>query len=476
MKRSYLSFCIFYSLNALSKGDLPNVVFILADDLGYNDVSFYRNLNFSEPYDGIPTSQTPNIDKLAKEGIAFTDFYCGAAVSSPSRAALLTGRNHTRLGIYNWIPSDSPMHLLTEEYTIAELMKDKGYSTAHFGKWHLSSSGMGHPIPNNHGFDYSYFTHTDEKLKHFNPNCYFRNGVPVGKQKGYACNLMVDEAIGWLEKRKTTEPFFINLWFNEPHFPLAAPDSLTKRHDYNSLYYGAIENMDLSIGRFMEYLKLKKMDDNTIVFFASDNGADINHSNDPYRLGKCFLYEGGVRIPFIVKWKNRVSKGQVSSYNGIFEDIIVTLSHLIGQKLPEDRVYDGEDLTKVIIDGNNICYRKKDVFFHRYFQDPMCMLREGEWVLLGYYNEIIPIEEDHKLGLALTAVKRATHSEWGFNEEHMQMLKKMRPRYYSLYNLKKDREQKRDLSNFYPEIVKRLKRKMLIRLEEELNEGPNWFE
>src|SRR5690554_3433883 len=116
----------------------PNIILILADDLGYNDLSYYRSLS-NVKVESPPTSQTPNIDQLAKEGITFTDFYAGAAVCSPSRATLLSGRNATRVGIYNWIPTQSPMHFRAEELTIAELLKENEYLTAHFGKWHLTS-------------------------------------------------------------------------------------------------------------------------------------------------------------------------------------------------------------------------------------------------------------------------------------------------------------------------------------------------
>jgi arylsulfatase A len=158
----------------------PNIILILADDLGYNDVSCYRNSNFEEQYENAPTSQTPNIDKLAESGMRFTDFYCGAAVCSPSRAALITGRNATRVGIYNWIPENGPMHLRSEEITIAELLKDKNYNTGHFGKWHLTSKGMDQPLPNDQGFDYSFFTYNNANPSHENPDNFYHNGQLVG--------------------------------------------------------------------------------------------------------------------------------------------------------------------------------------------------------------------------------------------------------------------------------------------------------
>ncbi|MCK5367435.1 MAG: sulfatase-like hydrolase/transferase, partial [Cyclobacteriaceae bacterium] len=241
-----LSFFIISGCN--KKPAPPNVVLMLADDLGYNDLTCYRNSNHGQSLEFPPTSQTPHIDKLAEEGIRFTDFYCGAAVCSPSRSALITGRNATRVGIYNWIPEESPMHMRASEITIAELLKKKSYNTGHFGKWHLTSKGTDQPLPNDQGFDYSFYAYNNANPSHHNPENYYRNGEPVGKLEGYACQLVVDEALQWLDENNDHQtPFYINVWFNEPHLKVAAPEELTKRHRYNQEYYGAIENMDIAV-------------------------------------------------------------------------------------------------------------------------------------------------------------------------------------------------------------------------------------
>ena len=233
----------------------PNIILMVADDLGYNDLSSYRNANPGQA-EKPPTTQTPYIDQLADEGMRFTNFYCGAAVCSPSRSAILTGRNATRNGIYNWIPPGQPMHLRAEEVTIAEMLKVKNYQTAHFGKWHLTAEGMGQPLMNDQGYDYSFFTYNNANPSHENPVNFFRNGKPVGELIGYASHLVVDEAIRWLEENKGSEdPFYINVWFNEPHEKVAAPDSLANRHDYNKEYYGCIENMDYAVGKITNFLK-----------------------------------------------------------------------------------------------------------------------------------------------------------------------------------------------------------------------------
>lgn len=255
----------------------PNIIILLADDLGYNDVSCYRNENFPQQSDSFPTSQTPNLDLLARQGIRFTNFYCGAAVSSPSRAALMTGRNCTRTGVYNYLEQNSPMHLRDSEVTIAEVLKQADYATGHFGKWHLSSGRPDQPYPNDQGFDYSFYALNNSVPSHHNPTSFFRNGEPQGEIEGYSCDIVVTEALQWLDKNKQ-EPFFLNVWFNEPHFPMAAPEELKKRHAINPEYYGCIENMDIAIGKLMNYLKEQNLEDNTIVIFASDNGSQWDYS------------------------------------------------------------------------------------------------------------------------------------------------------------------------------------------------------
>ena len=202
MKLISLLFLIFvYCFQFSSAQDQPNIILVLADDLGYNDLTSYRSLH-DKKADKPPTCVTPNIDNLAKEGMLFTDFYCGAAVCSPSRSSLLTGRNATRVGIYNWIPENSPMHLRDSEITIAEMLKQVNYQTGHFGKWHLTSKGTGQPLPNDQGYDYSFYAYNNANPSHRNPNNYYRNGEPVGELKGYACQLVVDEALQWLKKKR----------------------------------------------------------------------------------------------------------------------------------------------------------------------------------------------------------------------------------------------------------------------------------
>ncbi|HEX5105973.1 MAG TPA: sulfatase-like hydrolase/transferase, partial [Pirellulaceae bacterium] len=198
----------------------PNIVVVLADDLGYGDLACF----------GHPVVKSPNLDRLAREGLRLTSCYSSAANCSPARCGLMTGRTPYRVGIHNWIPMLSPMHLKAEEVTIATLLKNAGYSTCHSGKWHLN--GMfnlpGQPQPGDHGFEHWFSTQNNCLPNHKNPYNFVRSdsvggprgGIPVGPLEGYAAQLVAEEAIAWLrEGRDKTKPFFLYLCFHEPHEP-----------------------------------------------------------------------------------------------------------------------------------------------------------------------------------------------------------------------------------------------------------------
>ncbi|MDF9799616.1 arylsulfatase A [Catalinimonas alkaloidigena] len=472
LKVSLLFCCGFTFSNAQTRtSEKPNVILILADDLGYNDVSVYRKMHPAQ-VELAPTSQTPNIDKLAEQGMMFTNFYAGAAVCSPSRSALITGRNASRVGIYNWIPENSPMHLRAEEVTIAEMLKEEGYATGHFGKWHLTSQGTDQPLPNEQGFDYSFYAYNNAIPSHRNPENYFRNGEAVGKLEGYACQLVVDETIEWLERKKDnnagSEPFYLNVWFNEPHLKVAAPEELTKRHAYNQEYYGAIENMDLAVGRLMEYLKQNNLEEETIVIFTSDNGSRWDHSNDPLRGEKCFNFEGGIRVPFIIRWPANVPDGSSSDVAGSFTDVLPSLAEFTAASLPTGCTIDGVSLVPVFTGAAPQEEREDPIFFYRYFHDPICMLREGDWCLLGYKN-LIPYAE------SLNEGELANIRPWHFQENHMEYLDGLEPEHFELYNLRTDKEQQHNLAKAHPERVKQMKAKMLQLRNEMVREGGDWY-
>src|SRR5687768_13084531 len=201
----------------------PNIVLFLCDDLGYGDLGCY----------GHPAIKTPNLDKLAGDGIRLTACYSSAPVCSSSRAGLMTGRTPSRLGVYDWISNGHPMHLKNNELTVATLLKKSGYATCHVGKWHLNGkfNSPEQPQPNDHGFEHWMSTQNNAGPSHKNPTNFVRNGTPVGPQEGYSCELVAKEAVRWLgELKDKSKPFFLFICFHEPHEPVASPPDLVAQY------------------------------------------------------------------------------------------------------------------------------------------------------------------------------------------------------------------------------------------------------
>lgn len=355
----------------------PNIILMIADDLGYADLGCY---------DGLPA--TPNLDRLAEEGIRFTDFYAAAPNCSPSRAGLLTGRSPSRIGVYNYIPAGHPMHLRAEELTIAELVKEKGYRTGQFGKWHLSSlppyEALGQPQPHDQGFDYSLGTTNNAQPSHFNPINFVRNGQEVGEMQGYSCDIVVDEAITWLNQ-ETEQAFFCYLAFHEPHKKVASPPQLTAKYSEHdpkvAEYLANIENLDAAIGRLLAYLSEANLLEETFILFSSDNGSYRNGSNAPLLGGKSFVYEGGIRVPGILYWKNQIAPHQtIHTPTGLL-DIMPTVSELVGQAHPRPDQLDGTSLVP-ILKGEKL-NRQKPLSWFFYRTSPEMAMRSGNYVILG---------------------------------------------------------------------------------------------
>lgn len=356
-----------------------NVVLINVDDLGYGDLGCY----------GHRVIRTPHIDRLAEEGLRFTQFYAPSALCSPSRAALLTGRTPYRTGVKSWIPGNSGIYLHKSEITLATLLKRAGYATALIGKWHLNSDlgDAAQPQPSDHGFAYAYGHNAFQVPTNHNPTNVYRNGHLLPPQEGYTAQLYADEAIHWIEQRGAGEPFFLYLAPAEPHTTMANPP------DYNAMYaaytrgpvvpitngseqppetllvprgpgeyYANITYLDAQIGRVFAALERLGHRDNTIIIFTSDNGPvtsawehwhEVNAYGDTggFRGRKAHLYEGGIRVPAIVRLPGVVPAGTLTSVPATAMDLFVTIAGLCGTTVPADRAIDGADIAGLLRGG-----------------------------------------------------------------------------------------------------------------------------
>ena len=220
----FLLIALLASVGQAADGDSPrqpSFLVILCDDLGYGDPACFGN----------KTIKTPCLNKLASEGMRLTACYAAAPVCSPSRAGMLTGRVPNRVGVYDWIPHNSRMHLRRNEITVAALLKEVGYDTCHTGKWHLNGkfNSAEQTQPVDHGFNHWFSTQNNALPCHFNPVNFVRNGTPVGETQGYSSSMVADEALRWLERRaRKDRPFCLFVWFHEPHEPIASPEKYVK--------------------------------------------------------------------------------------------------------------------------------------------------------------------------------------------------------------------------------------------------------
>lgn len=446
--------CSTFASSIIADDKRPNVVMLLADDLGYQDVGCY---------DG--PVRTPNIDALAKAGTRFSDFYSGCAVCSPSRATLITGRHHIRAGVYSWIDDKSQKsHLLLREQTLAEILKGAGYSTAHVGKWHLGlpTEKINKPTPDKHGFDYWFATSNNASPSHRNPNNFIRNGKPVGQLEGYSCQIVVDEAISWLDQRNTNDnatPFFLNVWFHEPHAPIAAPDAITKEYgkvvDKAAIYSGTIDNTDHAIGRLLKRLDSLGIRRDTLIIYASDNGSYRDDRTGGLRGRKGVNWEGGIRVPGIFSWPGKIGRDVVTSQPAGLVDILPTVCGLLRVDRDTAVHLDGSDLTPILTGRPEIFRRHQPLFWHLQKSRPIVAMRDGDYSLVA--------EPDYELS-----------SSNMFVETWIPKIRSGGYTNYQLFNLKKDPNQTTDISADNQKLLGQLKTKLLEINDSIMSDATDW--
>jgi arylsulfatase A len=424
----------------------PNIVIIMADDLGWRDLHCYGN----EQVD------TPNLDRLAKEGMRFTNAYAAAAVCTPTRAAMMTGLSPARLQITNHAPghpdgfslegsnlreAESLRHLDLSYVTIAERLKQAGYATAHIGKWHLSfvnrkekdaevrETGL---RPEAQGFDLNI-----GGCSQGGPPSYFapyRIPTISEKAKGeFLPERLADEAIAFVSQKRE-EPFFLNWWPHSVHYPMEAEEAMIAKYRERKaikdpVYAAMIEAMDRSIGRFLDHLDATGQAKNTLVIFNSDNGG-YNGDNRPLRGLKGMIYEGGTRIPWIVRWPGVVQPGTLCDTPVISMDCFPTLLEAAGVPLDEGLKLDGLSLLPLLKQSGS--FERESIYFH------------------------CPNYAFHKQNRLASAIR----------SKNFKLIKNYDDESLELYDLSQDIGEKTNLASKFPDIANRMKNELESWLED----------
>ncbi|MEW5983111.1 MAG: sulfatase [Acidobacteriota bacterium] len=369
-----------------TREDHPNIVLILADDLGYGDLGVF----------GSPTIDTPRLDRLAAEGVKLTSFYVASPACTPSRASLLTGRYPIRSGMNAVLGPDAEKGLPSSEVTLAELLGETGYHTSLVGKWHLGDRPAF--LPTEHGFDdYFGLLYSNDMMPPWvqtkKPLRLYRGAVeqPGEVDSGTLTTRYTEEAIRVIREQRR-QPFFLYLAYSMPHVPIGSSAAFEGK-SAGGRYGDVIEELDWNVGRILDTLRELRLDDRTLVIFTSDNGPWTNMPSrmlvddrirltdagtaGPFRGSKGTTWEGGVRVPFIARWRGRIDPGLVSADIASALDLLPTLARLAGAALPAHVPLDGLDIMP-LLEGSGPSPRQ-DLF---YFNDGRLeALREGQWKL-----------------------------------------------------------------------------------------------
>jgi arylsulfatase A len=418
-------------LSALAARRPPNIIFIYADDLGYGDVGVYGARSF----------KTPHLDRMAAEGLRLTDFYSVSPVCTPSRAALMTGRYATRMGIAqmhlsNVLVYEDKTGLPTGETTIAAALKSRGYATALVGKWHLGAHAPHRAI--DHGFDY--FFGTPGSNDH-TPSVLLRGGEVIEEPMNQEtlARRYAEEAVAFIERSKD-RPFFLYLAPNMPHIPLYASEKFRGKSN-GGLYGDAMEELDWSVGEVLGALKRLGLDRETVVFFSSDNGPWFQGSPGPLRGRKGWTYDGGVRVPFIARWPGRIKPGRVSAEPLATLDLFQTALAIAGVK-------DAAAASKLPLDGKNALAfllgreRKSPENLYLFFDKEFLQTaRAGRW----------------KIHVARWDIPRYTAAS-----AQQKNIIYPEPR---LYDMSLDAAESYDVADRHPEVVKQLQARIAAALK-----------
>jgi arylsulfatase A-like enzyme len=411
----------------------PNVIIIYADDLGYADLGCF----------GAKKIKTPNLDRMAKEGVRLTSFYVSQAVCSASRAALMTGKYSNRAGILGALGPASKTGLAREHATIAEMLKAFGYATSMIGKWHLGH--LPEYLPTRRGFDEYYGLPYSNDMWPKHPTTKFPDLPLIQGEKTIALNAdqtklatdYTDKAVQFIRKNKD-QPFFLYLAHNMPHVPLFVSERYKGKSEAGT-YGDVIMEIDWSVGQILDTLRELGIDDNTLVIFTSDNGPWLsygNHAGSAGRLreGKGTAWEGGVRVPFIARWPGRLPADKTQNEPAMTIDMLPTIARFTGAKLPAGKL-DGKDVGSLLLCEKNAKSPHDAYFF--YWNKELHGLRSGPWKL--YFPRTYRSMEGNELG-----------------KDGKPGLYKNVNAGLELFNLDSDLSERTNIAERHPELVRRL--------------------
>jgi arylsulfatase A len=443
----------------------PNVVLIMADDMGYGDLGLFS--------DG--SACTPALDQLGKEGICLTQHYSASCVCAPARASMLTGRYPHRTGVLDTFESTGLDRLSLDEVTIAELLKAGGYATGCVGKWHLGAFDRKYH-PNARGFDE--FAGFRGGWSDYYDYILDYNGKFQKSDGTYITDVFTDESIQFIRRHKH-EPFFLNINYTAPHFPMQAPQEEVKPFldsgkysDGASIVYGMIRRMDRGIEKVMDELSRQGVRDNTIVLFVSDNGPAMSYQNmsltrynGGFRGEKCNVFEGGIRVPAIISWPVGLNQDQYVNGMVHFTDWLPTLLEMVGIQLPRNLNLDGRSVSNALNGQGNPQQVKRFWQWNRYMPviTSNAAMRDGTWKLvrpvIKETMQVLP--EDAATNRRLMSAPETVLEINGGPEPERVIPDPSSP---LLFDLAEDPYEEVDLASRHPQRVKQM-----------LNELEDWF-
>jgi len=443
-----LAFTMIFELPTDTPKDAPNVIVIFMDDLGYGDLSSYGAMQY----------RTPNLDKMASEGIRFTNFLSAQAVCSASRAGLLTGCYPNRIGFSGALGPNSKVGIHASETTLAELFKEKKYTTGIIGKWHLGDKRVFLPLQ--HGFD-EYFgipysndmwpvwydgtpATLEQTRKYQYPPLPLLEGnkqvetISTLAQQGLLMKRYTEHAVAFIEKNRR-KPFFLYLAHAMPHVPIAVSKEFEGKSK-NGLFADLMLEMDWSVGEILKTLSRNGLEENTIVVFTSDNGPWLNFGNHAgssggLREGKGCSFEGGLRVPCIVKWNKHIPKGLICNQLASTIDLLPTLAEACSLELPQEPI-DGTSLMSLL--KGDLSQQPRRYYYYYYRKNDLQAVRYDHWKLVlphqgrSYYNQL-----------------PGNNGFPGDTPENVQFS-------LGLYDLRRDPAEAYDVQTLYPEIVTEL--------------------